>query len=76
MGLLYAASHPPHLIMSLRLLPPARLWRRITLHTLTKIIHSALGTPLEWPDAKKNAVHVRNWGIEVCAQRHLLEEVS
>ena len=25
----------------------------------------ALGTPLDWPDAKKNADHVRDWGIEV-----------
>jgi hypothetical protein len=25
---------------------------------------SALGTPLEWPEAKKNAHHVRAWGIE------------
>jgi glutamate--cysteine ligase catalytic subunit len=25
----------------------------------------ALGTPLEWPEAKKNANHVRAWGIEV-----------
>ena len=24
----------------------------------------ALGTPLEWPGAKKNADHVRQWGIE------------
>ncbi|KFY27103.1 hypothetical protein V493_03698, partial [Pseudogymnoascus sp. VKM F-4281 (FW-2241)] len=25
----------------------------------------ALGTPLEWPEAKKNANHVRDWGIKV-----------
>ncbi|KFY30569.1 hypothetical protein V494_08111, partial [Pseudogymnoascus sp. VKM F-4513 (FW-928)] len=24
----------------------------------------ALGTPLEWPEAKKNADHVRDWGIK------------
>ena len=24
----------------------------------------ALGTPLDWPEAKKNADHVRGWGIE------------
>jgi glutamate--cysteine ligase catalytic subunit len=24
----------------------------------------AVGTPLEWPEAKKNADHVREWGIE------------
>lgn len=24
----------------------------------------AIGTPLEWPEAKKNANHVREWGIE------------
>ena len=27
---------------------------------------SAIGTPLEWPEAKKAADHVRKWGIEVC----------
>lgn len=26
---------------------------------------SAVGTPLDWPDAKKAASHVRSWGIEV-----------
>jgi hypothetical protein len=25
-----------------------------------------VGTPLEWPEAKKVAGHVREWGIEVC----------
>ena len=25
----------------------------------------ALGTPLDWPEAKKNADHVREWGIKV-----------
>jgi len=25
----------------------------------------ALGTPLDWPEAKKVASHVREWGIEV-----------
>ena len=24
----------------------------------------ALGTPLDWPEAKQNASHVREWGIE------------
>ncbi|KAF2628458.1 hypothetical protein BU25DRAFT_339139, partial [Macroventuria anomochaeta] len=24
----------------------------------------AIGTPLEWPEAKKVASHVRSWGIE------------
>lgn len=28
-------------------------------------VSSALGTPLEWPEAKKVADQVRNWGIEV-----------
>lgn len=28
-------------------------------------LNSALGTPLEWPEAKKNANHVRDWGIKV-----------
>ena len=33
---------------------------------LTFCVHdSALGTPLEWPEAKKNANHVRDWGIKV-----------
>jgi hypothetical protein len=32
---------------------------------LTLILHRALGTPLDWPEAKKNADHVRQWGIEV-----------
>lgn len=27
--------------------------------------HRALGTPLDWPQAKKNASHVREWGIQV-----------
>lgn len=26
---------------------------------------SALGTPLEWPEAKQNAQLVREWGIQV-----------
>lgn len=26
---------------------------------------SAVGTPLDWPEAKKVADHVRQWGIEV-----------
>lgn len=25
----------------------------------------ALGTPLDWPEAKNNANHVREWGIKV-----------
>lgn len=28
-------------------------------------VRRALGTPLDWPEAKKNANHVREWGIEV-----------
>ncbi len=28
-------------------------------------MYRAVGTPLAWPDAKKNANHVREWGIEV-----------
>jgi glutamate--cysteine ligase catalytic subunit len=28
------------------------------------MIHRALGTPLDWPEAKKNAGHVREWGIQ------------
>ena len=34
----------------------------------TNAVHRrATGTPLEWPEAKKVADHVRNWGIEVSA---------
>jgi hypothetical protein len=29
------------------------------------LTRSALGTPLEWPEAKKVAGKVREWGIEV-----------
>ncbi|CBX98644.1 predicted protein [Plenodomus lingam JN3] len=29
-------------------------------------LHYALGTPLDWPEAKKVADQVRSWGIEVC----------
>jgi hypothetical protein len=32
---------------------------------LANRISSAIGTPLEWPEAKKVASHVRSWGIEV-----------
>jgi hypothetical protein len=28
-------------------------------------VYSALGTPLDWEDAKKNAQQVREWGIQV-----------
>lgn len=28
----------------------------------------ALGTALEWPEAKKKAGLVRQWGIEVCTE--------
>jgi hypothetical protein len=28
--------------------------------------NSAIGTPLDWPEAKDVAAHVRSWGIEVC----------
>ncbi|KAF2462230.1 glutamate-cysteine ligase, partial [Lineolata rhizophorae] len=28
------------------------------------VLHSAVGTPLDWPEAKKVANHVRDWGIE------------
>lgn len=28
-------------------------------------MHRALGTALEWPEAKKKAGQVREWGIEV-----------
>jgi hypothetical protein len=32
---------------------------------LANPISRAIGTPLEWPEAKKVASHVRSWGIEV-----------
>jgi len=32
---------------------------------------SAVGTPLDWPEAKKVAGHVREWGIEVSYQGRL-----
>lgn len=35
---------------------------------------SAIGTPLEWTEAKKNAAHVRDWGIEV--RTHSSDEIS
>jgi hypothetical protein len=28
-------------------------------------LRRAIGTPLDWPEAKKVAGHVRSWGIEV-----------
>ena len=31
----------------------------------TNLLLRALGTPLEWPEAKKEANRVRTWGIEV-----------
>ena len=31
---------------------------------------SALGTPLEWPQAKQAADQVREWGIEVTEVSH------
>jgi hypothetical protein len=34
-------------------------------HTLITPIYRALGTPLAWPEAKKVAGQVREWGIEV-----------
>jgi hypothetical protein len=36
------------------------------LAVLANRISRAIGTPLEWPEAKKVASHVRSWGIEVC----------
>jgi hypothetical protein len=35
------------------------------LAVLANRISRAIGTPLEWPEAKKVASHVRSWGIEV-----------
>jgi hypothetical protein len=31
----------------------------------TEGLFRALGTPLDWPEAKKNADHVRQWGVKV-----------
>lgn len=33
---------------------------------LANRLSSALGTPLDWPEAEKVAGQVRAWGIEVC----------
>ncbi|KNG45460.1 glutamate-cysteine ligase [Stemphylium lycopersici] len=38
--------------------------RAMPLAVLANAISSALGTPLDWPDAKKAADQVRSWGIE------------
>ncbi|CAN9209247.1 unnamed protein product [Alternaria alternata] len=38
--------------------------RATSLAALANIISSALGTPLDWPEAKKVAGQVRSWGIE------------
>jgi hypothetical protein len=35
------------------------------MHGVANFPTSAIGTPLEWPEAKKVASHVRSWGIEV-----------
>lgn len=32
----------------------------------------ALGTPLDWDEAQKNADHVRQWGIQVCWESRVL----
>lgn len=32
----------------------------------------AVGTPLDWPEAKKVAGHVREWGIEVRRAKHAI----
>jgi hypothetical protein len=37
---------------------------------------SAIGTPLEWPEAKKVAGHVRSWGIEVRLYQSIREGCS
>lgn len=34
----------------------------------------ALGTPLAWPEAKRAADQVREWGIEVCAKGRITHE--
>jgi hypothetical protein len=47
--------------------------KRLALCTLKRVFAEndpnllirALGTPLEWPEAKKEANRVRTWGIEV-----------
>lgn len=42
-------------------------FERLDLLFGTPLISSrALGTALEWPEAKKKAGQVRQWGIEVC----------
>jgi len=49
-----------------RLLPDLENGVHIHVYS-TRLIYelcSALGTPLDWPEAKKNAGQVREWGIE------------
>lgn len=53
MGLLYGT------------LPLPPFFRKIDLLTIDNRTGSALGTPLAWPEAKKRAGQVREWGIEV-----------
>jgi glutamate--cysteine ligase catalytic subunit len=38
-------------------------------------LNRALGTPLQWDEAKKNADHVREWGIEVRDLRKFVEDI-
>ena len=40
------------------------------------IYNRALGTPLKWEDAKKNANHVRDWGIKVRITRTYFGRVT
>ena len=42
-----------------------RPWAILQYPTDSVLFHRAIGTPLEWPEAKENADHVREWGIEV-----------
>jgi len=63
-GILYSCTGPAGNGAAVRhALRPCLDVRRLT-------VSSALGTPLEWPEAKKVADQVRNWGIEV-SPRHL-----
>jgi len=37
----------------------------VFVESLPNLLLRALGTPLEWPEAKKEANRVRTWGIQV-----------
>jgi len=50
-------------------------WLLSILYLLISICR-ALGTALEWPEAKKKAGQVREWGIEVCSRIRYVSATS